>query len=108
MNSLWEWSDWARDVFGEQTLREAIERPAIVHFEGPSVCKPWHYLCNHAWRDRYRLTLARTPWAVTPLEDQTFSTRLIGRLPTRWRMPAYWELHRTRKRLNRMRSVVGR
>ncbi len=98
MNSLWFWGPWARDVFGRDAVREATTEPAILHFEGPSLLKPWHFLCQHPWRDEYRRTLASTPWAGTPLEDQTPATQLIRRLPTRMQLPVYRRLVRMRVR----------
>jgi lipopolysaccharide biosynthesis glycosyltransferase len=53
---------WAAEVFGERTLGEAIERPAIRHFEGPGANKPWHVLCERPGRDTYREHRRRTPW----------------------------------------------
>src|SRR5439155_5773186 len=95
-NSLWVWSDWAKEVFGAEVLHEATTDPAILHFEGPTLNKPWHYLCEHPWRDVYRDTLARTPWAGTRLEDRTAGTRLIQLLPRRARVPAFVRLQRFR------------
>jgi UDP-glucose:(glucosyl)LPS alpha-1,3-glucosyltransferase len=98
MNSLWTWSAWAEDVFGPQAS-EARRDPAILHFEGPHIRKPWHYLSTHPWTERYRETLARTPWGSTPPEDETPTTRVIRRLPEAWRVPAYIWLLRVRRRL---------
>jgi lipopolysaccharide biosynthesis glycosyltransferase len=50
--------------------REAIDRPAIVHFAGPGAVKPWHYRCIHPWRENYRRHQAATPWASIPLTDR--------------------------------------
>ncbi|MFM9089599.1 MAG: glycosyltransferase family 8 protein [Cyanobium sp.] len=49
---------------------EAIDHPAIVHFAGPGPVKPWHFRCQHPWRDTYRRHIADTPWAQVPLDDQ--------------------------------------
>jgi lipopolysaccharide biosynthesis glycosyltransferase len=98
MNSLWTWTERADEVFGPDVVREAIAHPAILHFEGPIVCKPWHYLCPHPWRGRYRQALAATPWADTPLEDRTPATRAISLLPPAWQLPVYWRLVGARRR----------
>jgi lipopolysaccharide biosynthesis glycosyltransferase len=95
-NSFFEWQGLARAVLGEVELAEALARPAVVHFEGPYVCKPWHVLCEHPWRDRYRATLARTPWAGAPLDDDGRATRAIARLPRAWRIPVYEQVVRAR------------
>ncbi len=96
-NSFWAWSEWAADVFGA-TVSEARENPAIRHFEGPSLCKPWHYLCPYPHRGEYRRTLATTPWAGTPLIDRTLSTALIKRLPMPLRIRTYLWLVKLRSR----------
>lgn len=61
--------DLSRDKLTPAEL-EAIDRPAIVHFAGPGAVKPWHYRCEHPWRETYRRHIADTPWAQLPLEDQ--------------------------------------
>lgn len=101
MNSLWTWKGWAEDVFGAQAVDEATTNPGILHFEGPAMRKPWHYLSDHDWRREYRATLERTPWAGTPLDDDTLAVRIIGRLPEQRRIPAYWRLVKLRRRLGR-------
>ena len=52
----------AVDVFGERAIREARERPAIRHFEGPAENKPWHLLCEREDRGLYRKHRRGTPW----------------------------------------------
>jgi lipopolysaccharide biosynthesis glycosyltransferase len=102
-NSLWVWREWSEEVFGAQAVVEARGRPAVLHFEGPSVNKPWHYLCQHPWRDEYRRTLARTPWAGTPLQDRSPATQLIRMMPPRVRVPAFLRLQRLRAARSRPR-----
>lgn len=50
--------------------RDAQANPAVVHFAGPGVSKPWNFHCTHPYKDRYLHFLAQTPWADTPLDDQ--------------------------------------
>jgi lipopolysaccharide biosynthesis glycosyltransferase len=50
------------ELFGERAVAEARERPGIRHFEGPSVNKPWHYLCEHGLRELYDRHRRQTPW----------------------------------------------
>jgi lipopolysaccharide biosynthesis glycosyltransferase len=104
-NSLWTWRPWAADVFGAEVVEEAVAKPGILHFEGPHICKPWHYLCQHPWRERYREVLRETPWAATPLVDRTPATVAIGRLPEARRIPAFIWLLRQRGRLSRWRAL---
>jgi lipopolysaccharide biosynthesis glycosyltransferase len=91
-NSVFAWPEPAQGVFGAAAVAEAVADPAVVHFEGPSLCKPWHALSTHPWRDRYRATLARTPWAGTRWDDDGRPVRMISRLPERWQLPAYRQL----------------
>ena len=104
MNSLWIWPEHAAGVFGEETVEEARTHPRLLHFEGPTIVKPWHYLCDHPWRNSYRSTLAQTPWAGVPLEERTLATRVIARLPRGRRIPAYRRLHNARTRVISIRD----
>jgi lipopolysaccharide biosynthesis glycosyltransferase len=83
-------------VFGRDALAEATRTPAIVHFEGPSLAKPWHVLCQHPYRDEWRAALGRTPWADRPLEGDGMATGLIRLLPSRWQAATYTRLVRSR------------
>ncbi|MBV8952355.1 MAG: glycosyltransferase family 8 protein [Actinobacteria bacterium] len=97
-NSLWYWRAWACEVFGERAVHEALSDPAVVHFEGPSIVKPWHYLCQHPFRRHYRDVLQMTPWRDAPLLERTAATRVIRRLPQGAQLPAYGRLQAFRTR----------
>lgn len=97
-NSLWDWRPLAVEVFGAGTVDDATSDPGIVHFEGPTLCKPWHLLCEHPWRDAWWDAARRTPFAPDDPEDVTVATRLIARLP-RGRRTAYLRLLRLRERM---------
>jgi lipopolysaccharide biosynthesis glycosyltransferase len=97
-NNLWTWRAWAIELFGAERVDEAVSDPAIRHFEGPNVAKPWHYLSPVPHRDVYLETLAQTPWADEPFEDRTISTRLIARLPRRWQLDVYRRMVDTRSK----------
>jgi lipopolysaccharide biosynthesis glycosyltransferase len=107
-NSLWTWGEWATEVFGAERLAEATTSPAIVHFEGPHICKPWHYLCQHPSRHDYRDARARTPWGAARLDDQTVATRAIGRLPARSQVETYVRLLKLRHKWKQARARVVR
>jgi UDP-glucose/galactose:(glucosyl)LPS alpha-1,2-glucosyl/galactosyltransferase len=100
-NSFWAWREWADEVFGSTATEEARNRPAVRHFEGPGLCKPWHFLCQYPGTDRYRAVMAQTPWASLPLEDRTAATRVIKHLPRTLRPRAYARLAGVRRRLRR-------
>jgi lipopolysaccharide biosynthesis glycosyltransferase len=53
---------WSEDTFGREELAEALANPAIRHFEGPSINKPWHLLCERDMRELYRHFRRQTPW----------------------------------------------
>lgn len=100
-NSFWAWREWAIEVFGKSRLDEAVAGPAIRHFEGPGVSKPWHYMCPYPGRRQYRAALAETPWAGIPLEGKSVPAWLARRLPAPMRARAY-------ARLSRVASHAGR
>jgi len=61
MNSVLQF-DSAASVLGSKAVAEARESPAIRHFEGPGVNKPWHLLCDRPDRELYAEHRRRTPW----------------------------------------------
>jgi lipopolysaccharide biosynthesis glycosyltransferase len=106
MNSLWGWREHARRVFPEDELCEALDDPAVLHFEGPQVVKPWHYLSRHPYRDEYRSVLHQTAWGARPLDGRTVVNRLIARLPEGRQLAAYARWQRARDGATRL--VHGR
>lgn len=100
-NSFWDWPDLAARVLGSEQRADAVAHPAVLHFEGPWLCKPWHYLSAHEHTSRYREVLRRTPFGDVPLADRTPATRLIRRLPEDRRTAAFLRLLRLRRRLHR-------
>jgi lipopolysaccharide biosynthesis glycosyltransferase len=76
MNSIVEFP-WSVYVFGAKAVREAARDPGIRHFEGPSVNKPWHYLCETQLRDAYSAHRLQTPWPELRLEGVTPRNRLV-------------------------------
>jgi UDP-glucose/galactose:(glucosyl)LPS alpha-1,2-glucosyl/galactosyltransferase len=106
-NSLWTWRVWADEVFGAQAVAEATADPGVLHFEGPHLCKPWHQLNSHPWRDFYRATLDRTPWATAPVVDRTVATRVLRWLPPRRRVDTYIRLLRWRARRSARRHSTS-
>ena len=57
MNALWTLEN-ADAVYGADRAREARERPAIRHFEGPRANKPWDPACAVPHRDERRALTA--------------------------------------------------
>lgn len=81
MNSLYLLPH-ARDVFGLDKGREACSWPPIVHFEGPQLAKPWHYLSKHPFREGLPSAPRRHTLAEFAVEGQTWPDRLLTPLPT--------------------------
>lgn len=73
----------AADVFGQEAVAEARARPAIRHFEGPSVNKPWHLLAPFDARAEYLRHRRRTPWprvrreGITPRNLARYAGRRV-------------------------------
>lgn len=88
---LWEDPAAAEEYFGAAAA-QARTAPAILHFEGPSVCKPWHALNVHPWRRVWWETLRRTPYAATRPEDAGVATTALRMLPRPLRFRGYFKL----------------
>jgi hypothetical protein len=61
MNSVMHFP-WSSYVFGATATEEARATPAIRHFEGPTINKPWHLLSEAPLRERYFEHRKQTPW----------------------------------------------
>lgn len=75
MNSF-EVFPWSAQVLGAEPLAEALRNPAIRHFEGPSINKPWHYLCERPMKEVYFEHRAHTPWPEVEVEGRTLRNML--------------------------------
>lgn len=60
---------------------EARTSPAILHFEGSALAKPWHARCLHPHREVYRQYRDRTPWPIECLEGESFTASMLRGLP---------------------------
>ncbi len=103
MYSLWIWRAWAAGVFGADVVDEATRSPAVVHFEGPTLAKPWHRLNTHPLRDAYLATVRRTPWP-NPRVEGTAADRLTSLLPERM----WFDVFVRRQRLAYVASRLAR
>lgn len=86
MNSFFVYP-WAADVFDPDEMEAAKRRPAIRHFEGPGIAKPWHYLCEQDSRELYAQHRRQTPWPRWRPEGRTPKSVLV-RLRRRLRQRA--------------------
>jgi lipopolysaccharide biosynthesis glycosyltransferase len=82
MNSLLLFP-WGDEVLGSEAREEAQRNPAIRHFEGPSLNKPWHYLCERGMREVYLEHRRHTPWPRVRLEGATPANFIRRRLRDR-------------------------
>jgi lipopolysaccharide biosynthesis glycosyltransferase len=64
MNSFFLFRRNAR-VLGRWALRQAFRNPAIRHFEGPDMLKPWHPDCEQRLRELYAEHRSGTPWPLS-------------------------------------------
>jgi lipopolysaccharide biosynthesis glycosyltransferase len=72
MSHLWGLDQaWMEERGGLLTQEEqqAHDSPAIIHFAGGGMAKPWNHYCTNPWKDRYRQYLAQSPWAQVPMDD---------------------------------------
>lgn len=107
-NSFFSMRPLANEVFPSELIDEAIERPAVRHFEGPWMCKPWHYLCREPSAELFHEALQRTPWRGEAVwHERTLMTRGIRRLPSAWQIPAYFRMRSLRSRLADERRRVA-
>jgi lipopolysaccharide biosynthesis glycosyltransferase len=67
MNSFFVYS-WSADVFDTDALEAAKRNPAIRHFEGPGINKPWHRGSESPMRELYFEHRRQTPWPEVQLE----------------------------------------
>jgi lipopolysaccharide biosynthesis glycosyltransferase len=77
-----------------QAFAEATASPAILHFEGPSLIKPWNYRCVHPLRHLYRAYRNETPWPLQELEGAGFLAGVLRSLPIRVQVWISWTKHR--------------
>ncbi len=95
-NSLFYWRH-AGEAFPPGEAAEATRKPALLHFEGPGLAKPWDPLCKHPWRAYYHFNLAQTPWADQGVGEIDWGRRLLRLLPMRMTpvlLDAAWRLRR--------------
>lgn len=74
---------WAEEPFGAGALAEAKANPAIRHFEGPALGKPWHYLCDRQLAELYAEHRRHTPWPTFRREGVTPANVVRRRLRRR-------------------------
>jgi len=56
------YGSWGTRLLDPGEMRDAMQRPGLLHFEGGTFAKPWHLLSTHPLRARYFFHRRRTPW----------------------------------------------
>ena len=84
------------DVYTEEEIEEAINRPAIIHYLGGWVmARPWYEGCRSTHQEPYLRYKALSPWKDSPLCLPTTDTRpptdLRGKI-SYWQMKQYSRL----------------
>lgn len=79
-NSLY-FLPYGKRQFGKEAVKSALDSPAVIHFEGPAMHKPWHRLCKHPHQKDYLQYRKRTPWSSVELEGDTLRNRWLRLLP---------------------------
>jgi lipopolysaccharide biosynthesis glycosyltransferase len=87
------------EYFSAAQLRIATRNPVIVHFEGPSLVKPWHVFCKNPYRRLYRQIRASTPWPMRSLQGSELPLARLAWLPA----PMLYALLRLKYRLGQWR-----
>jgi lipopolysaccharide biosynthesis glycosyltransferase len=95
----------AKELFGSETVKEAIRNPAIVHFEGG--IKPWHFLCKHPYQKAYISHRNGTPWPVLKLDGISIGARVLRLLPMVWIIQFLKVAYGIRGRLSRFRRRLA-
>jgi len=67
---------WAAYAFGYEAVEEARRNPAIRHYEGPLMNKPWHLLAEPEVSEPYFAHRRQTPWPDVTREGVTPRNRL--------------------------------
>ena len=62
---------WGAALLDPKEMQEALEAPALLHFEGGTFVKPWHFLSTHPLRERYWFHRRYTPWPLAFPEGVT-------------------------------------
>ncbi len=57
----------------EEEFQKARLNPALIHYTGGGSSKPWHFYCNHPFKQDYYEYIKKTPWKrVIPVGKPSF------------------------------------
>lgn len=83
MSPLWVMPSDIDGGYSPLEVQTARASPAIVHFEGGPIIKPWYYRSCHPLRALYRDYRADTPWPLASLEGAGIVGAVMRRLPVK-------------------------
>jgi lipopolysaccharide biosynthesis glycosyltransferase len=87
-------ASWAEDRNHDAfALERAARSPAIVHFDGAPIMRPWHRRCFNPFADLYRFYRASTPWPLLELQGRRRDA-LFSRIPPRLQAKLWHLRHR--------------
>ncbi len=76
-------ASWDDDAHHDPlVLERAARSPAVVHFDGASVLRPWHRRCFNPFAGLYREFRSTTPWPLDGLQERRHDA-LFARIPAR-------------------------
>lgn len=78
-NSFFYWRERSIEVLGQAAVDEAVNAPALLHFEGPSWAKPWHFFSDHPYRPAWRAVQRTTGWELPPPDGRL--RKFVSHLP---------------------------
>lgn len=84
MSYLWLAPHYADNAYLPVERATARASPAVVHFEGGVMIKPWYYRSIHPLRSLYREYRATTPWPLRELENVSIQGAVLRRMPFGW------------------------
>jgi len=87
-------ASWDDDIHHETyVLERAARSPAIVHFDGGKVMRPWHRRCFNPFTGLYRQYRSTTPWPLVELEGDRADV-VLSRVPPRLQAKLWLLKHR--------------
>jgi lipopolysaccharide biosynthesis glycosyltransferase len=84
LSYLWMAPEFADDAYTDLERATARTSPAVIHFEGGPMIKPWYFRCSHPLRELYRSYRAQTPWPLERLEDVSLAGAVLRKMPFTW------------------------
>ncbi len=88
LSYLWMAPDYADDTYTPLERETARVSPAVVHFEGGVMVKPWYFRSIHPMRKLYREYRACTPWPLARAEDISIAGAVLRVMPFTWQYAA--------------------